>query len=134
METALSLAEGSPALIILAGRSLQRIQPVIDAIKSSKPDVTTRLIPLDLSSQASVRATAANINASVEKVDILINNAAIMGCPFEKTVDGIESQFGTNHLGYFLLTNLILHKILAAGPGARIVGVSSSGHRLSGVV
>lgn len=132
-ETAISLAAASPALIILAGRSLSKIQPVIDEIKSSRPAVATRFIPLDLGSQASIRESAANINASIEKIDILINNAAIMSCPFSKTLDGIESQFGTNHIGHFLLTNLILDKILAAGEGARIVNVSSSAHEMSDV-
>lgn len=132
-ETALSLAAASPALIILAGRSLSKIQPVIDEIKSLQPAVATRFIPLDLGSQVSVRESAANINASVEKIDYLINNAAIMSCPFSKTVDGIESQFGTNHIGHFLLTNLILCKILAAGEGARIINVSSSAHNQSDV-
>lgn len=132
-ETALSVAAAFPALIILAGRSLSKIQPIIDKIKSSQPAVATRFVPLDLSSQASVRESAANINASVEKIDILINNAAIMACPFSKTVDGIESQFGTNHIGHFLLTNLILGKILAAGEGARIVNLSSSAHQVSDV-
>lgn len=132
-ETALSVAAASPALIILAGRSLSKIQPIIDQIKSSQSVVATRFVPLDLGSQASVRESAANINASVEKIDILINNAAIMACPFSKTVDGIESQFGTNHIGHFLLTNLILGKILAAGEGARIVNLSSSAHQVSDV-
>lgn len=56
-----------------------------------------------------------------------------MACPFTKTVDGIESQFGINYLGHFLLTNLIMPKILAAGPGARIVSVSSSTHRMADI-
>ena len=56
-----------------------------------------------------------------------------MACPFSKTVDGIESQFGTNHIGHFLLTNLIMPKILAASPGARIVNVSSVSHRMADV-
>ena len=131
-ETAFSLAAGSPACILLAGRSLSKIQPVIDRISGAYPDVQTQFFPLDLSSQNAVREAAANINESVQSIDILINNAAIMACPFAKTVDGIESQFGTNHIGHFLLTNLIM-KPLIAGQGARIVNVSSSGHRMSDV-
>ena len=68
----------------------------------------------------------------VQSIDILINNAAIMACPFAKTADGIESQFGTNHIGHFLLTNLIMERLIA-GRGTRIVNVSSSGHRMSDV-
>ncbi|KAK0511869.1 hypothetical protein JMJ35_005719 [Cladonia borealis] len=132
-ETATCLVAGSPALIVLAGRSLGKIQPVIDRINATNPAVRTKFINLELGSQASVREAAASINANVEKIDVLINNAAVMACPFSKTVDGIESQFGTNHIGHFLLTNLIMPKILAAGPGARIVNVSSVSHRMADV-
>ncbi|CAF9926175.1 hypothetical protein IMSHALPRED_006882 [Imshaugia aleurites] len=126
-ETAYSLAAGAPACILLAGRSLPKIQPVIDRISGAYPDVENRFLPLDLGSQNAVREAAASINESVQSVDILINNAAIMGGPFAKTADGIEDQFGTNHIGHFLLTNLIMEK-LTAGQGARIVNLSSSGH------
>ena len=131
-ETAFSLAAGSPACILLAGRSLPRIQPVIDRISAAYPDVETQFIPLDLSSQHAIREAAATINESVQAIDILINNAAIMACPFAKTADGIESQFGTNYIGHFLLTNLIMEKLMA-GKGARVVNVSSSAHRMSDV-
>ena len=60
---------------------------------------------------------------------MLINNAAIMAVPYAKTVDGVESQFGTNHIGHFLFTNLIMPKLLAAKRGARVLNVSSSGHK-----
>lgn len=132
-ETALCLAAASPKLILLAGRSLKNIQPVLNNLNSSNPDVAIKYISLDLSSQSSVREAAAAINASVEKIDIVINNAAIMACPFAKTADGLESQFGTNYVGHFLLTNLVMGKVLAAGEGARIVNVSSSAHRMADV-
>ena len=63
----------------------------------------------------------------------MINNAAIMACPFSTTADGIESQFGTNYVGHFLLTNLLMEKLLVARDGGRIVNVSSSGHRMAEV-
>ena len=110
-----------------------KIQPVIDRITAINPEIRTKFINLDLNSLASVREAASSINANVEKIDVLINNAAVMACPFSKTVDGIECQFGTNHIGHFLLTNLIMPKILAAGPGARIVNLSSSAHRMADV-
>ena len=131
-ETALSLAAGSPAYMLLAGRSLSKIQPVIDRISGLYPEVKTQFISLDLSSQLAIREAAASINESVQSIDILINNAAVMGCPFAKTANGIESQFGTNHIGHFLLTNLIMERLIAC-QGARIVNVSSSGHRISDV-
>ena len=126
------MAAGSPACILLAGRSLPKIQPVIDRISRAYPDVETNFISLDLSSQNSIRETAASINESVRSIDIMINNAAIMACPFAKTTDGIESQFGINYIGHFLLTNLIMERLIAA-QGARIVNVSSSAHRMSDV-
>lgn len=110
-----------------------KIQPVIDRINAINPAVRTKFVILDLSSLASVREAAASINAGVERIDVLINNAAVMAVPFSKTVDGIESQFGTNHIGHFLLTDLIMPKILAAGPGARIVNLSSLSHRMADV-
>ncbi len=63
------------------------------------------------------------------KVDVLINNAGIMACPYAQTKDGFESQMGTNHLGHFLLTELMLPAIKAAGPGARIICLSSLAHK-----
>ena len=110
-----------------------KIQPVIDRIHAINPEVKTKFINLDLGSLASVRDAAASINNNVEKIDVLINNAAVMACPYSKTVDGIECQFGTNHVGHFLLTNLIMPKILAAGPGGRIVNVSSVSHQVADV-
>ncbi|KAF6217584.1 hypothetical protein HO133_006686 [Letharia lupina] len=95
-ETALSLAAGSPTCILLAGPSLPKIQPVIDRISGAYPDVETQFIPLDLSSQHAIREAAADINKTVQSIDILINNAAIMACLLAKTADGIESQFGTS--------------------------------------
>ena len=130
-ETAFSLAAGSPACILLAGRSLSKIQPVINRIGRAYPNVETRFIPLDLGSQHAVREAASKINESVHAIDILINNAAIMACPFAKTADGIESQFGTNFIGHFLLTNLIMERLIARQ--GRIVNVSSSAHRMSDV-
>lgn len=85
-------------------------------------------MPMDLSSLASVRKAAAQINGLTEKVDIVILNAAVMVCPYSLTEDGVETQFGTNYLGHFLLTNLLRSAILNAGKGARVVCVSSSAH------
>ncbi|KAK9482215.1 hypothetical protein V1527DRAFT_477090 [Lipomyces starkeyi] len=132
-ETACALAAASPAILILAGRSESKVAPVIQSIHDINPNVKTIFIPLDLSSQASVRAAAAKINQVVDKIDVLINNAGIMACPYGTTEDGIEKQFGTNHIGHFLFINLLLDKIKAAGPGARIVNVASSAHRFSGI-
>ena len=69
----------------------------------------------------SVRQAAGKVSAAISAVDYLINNAGIMVTPYQKTPQGVELQFGTNHLGHFLLTNLLMDKILAAGPRSRIV-------------
>lgn len=77
----------------------------------------------------SVRDFAKRICHPGLKIDILINNAGIMACPYATTRDGFESQMGTNHLGHFLLTELLLPSIKAAGRGARIICVSSLAHK-----
>ncbi|KAL2067223.1 hypothetical protein VTL71DRAFT_1647 [Oculimacula yallundae] len=130
-QTALTIAAGLPSHIILTGRSLTKIEPIITSINTSHPSVKTTFIPLDLASQSSVRASAKEIDALVEKIDIFICNAAIMACPYEKNEDGIESQFATNHVGHFLLVNLLRAKLV--GNGTRIVVVGSSAHSMGGV-
>lgn len=74
-----------------------------------------------------MRRAAESISATVEKIDIVINNAAIMACPWSKTEDGIESQFATNYLGHFLLTNLLLDNKTVKMDGARIINTTSTG-------
>lgn len=88
------------------------------------------LIELDLASLASVRACADKLNAAGEKFDIIIANAGVMACPKSFTQDGFETQFGTNHLGHFVLVNRIAGLIK---PGGRLVNLSSAGHRFSDV-
>lgn len=86
---------------------------------------------LDLSDQASIRKTAAEILDLVDKIDIVLNNAGIMAVEnFETTKDGIESHFGANHVGHFLLTNLLLGKL---AKGGRVVNVTSMGYEASGI-
>ena len=95
-ETAISLAHGNPKHLILAGRSEDKAIPVIEEIQKINPKIKVQFAQIDLGSQASVRKAAADINKALEKLDILINNAAIMACPYSKTEDGIESQFATD--------------------------------------
>lgn len=96
-----------------------------------------RLVHVDLGSLASVRAAAAEIKKATTKVNILVNNAGVMANDESRTVDGFETQFGTNHLGHFLLF-LELKDLLLAGAtpefSSRVVNVSSTAHQLSGVV
>lgn len=116
------------ARVIMACRNEQKAQEAIDDIKKhceSKENVGELVVvPLDLSSLKSVRNCARQLLEKEKRIDLLINNAGIMMCPYAKTEDGFEIQFGTNHLGHFLLTLLLLPKIIESAP-ARIVTVSS---------
>ncbi|QYS99644.1 hypothetical protein H0G86_006765 [Trichoderma simmonsii] len=131
--TSHAFASQSPACLILAGRNVDRIQECVDAIKKDCPDVNCRALKVDLSSQKSVRAAAAEVLAwsDVPAVDILVNSAGVMGLP-ERTVsvDGLEMHFATNHIGHWLLTCLIMPKLIKSAEGkpkgtTRIVNVSS---------
>jgi NAD(P)-dependent dehydrogenase (short-subunit alcohol dehydrogenase family) len=126
------LAKHHAGLVILAGRKQESLDDTIQKIKAETPSANLRPLLLDLASLDSVRLAAAEVNAYPEAIDVLINNAAIMASPYHTTKDGFEAQFGTNHIGPFLFTNLILPKLLASETGApRIVNVSSNGHIFS---
>lgn len=131
-ETALSLARAQPAQLLLLARSETKVNPVIKEIGEISPSTNAIFIPIELDDFDSVRKAAAVVNKSVDKLDILINNAGIMAVvEYQTNKEGIESQFATNHLGHFLLTSLIFDKIRAAGPKARIVNVTSDGYMIS---
>jgi NAD(P)-dependent dehydrogenase (short-subunit alcohol dehydrogenase family) len=121
------IAKHEPACIILATRDIEKAKLTARDIAAVAPDVRTRCVRLDLASLRQIRESAAAINLLDEHIDIIINNAGIMAVPFAKTADGIESQFATNHIGHFLLTNLLLEKMLARDVPVRVVNVSSSG-------
>ncbi len=106
---------------------------MIEQIKALNPKINVTFLKVDLADLASIRKAASEINTSVEKIDYLINCAGVMAVPtFGTTKDGIEMQSGLNHIGHFLLTNLIMGKILAAGKG-RIIIVTSTGFEHGGV-
>jgi NAD(P)-dependent dehydrogenase (short-subunit alcohol dehydrogenase family) len=128
-----TLAAHSPRLLILAGRSTNKTQAAAASIKSSYPDVPTRVLELDLSSLDAVRKAAEQVMDwdDVPHVDVLVANAGIMATEYGLTKDGFETQLATNHLGHFLFVNLLLGKVLKAEK-PRVVVVSSDGHRLSG--
>eukprot|EP01112_Ceratiomyxa_fruticulosa_P016627 TRINITY_DN505_c0_g1_i1.p1 TRINITY_DN505_c0_g1~~TRINITY_DN505_c0_g1_i1.p1 ORF type:complete len:342 (-),score=71.47 TRINITY_DN505_c0_g1_i1:486-1511(-) len=138
--TSLNIASHNPSLLIIAGRSKDKLTNVENEIKQLYPAVNVRSLLVDLSSIASVRNAANEVNRYHEPtIDILINNAGVMDIP-TRTVseEGIEMHFATNYVGHFLFTNLILPKLKSAAlknpKGAtRIINVSSSGHKLSPV-
>ncbi|PNP40230.1 hypothetical protein TGAMA5MH_07885 [Trichoderma gamsii] len=129
-----SIAAGQPKLIILAGRSLDKVKQTAELIAKAQPEVKTKVLELDLTSFDSVRKAAKEVNSwdDVPVIDVLVNNAGIMAVPYEICVDGFEKQFTANHLGHFLLTNLLLDKVLAAKDG-RVVNISSGAHYISGI-
>ena len=127
-EAALQLA-GKGAHVVLACRDLAKAAAAIDSIKASHRNASLEAMALDLASLASVRTFAQEFLAKHGKLDVLCNNAGVMALPYRKTADGFEMQFGTNHLGHFALTGLLLEPLLAT-KGARVVNVSSTAHRM----
>ncbi|XP_044196412.1 retinol dehydrogenase 12 [Thunnus albacares] len=130
-ETARDLA-GRGARIIMACRDLERAEEARSDILEDTGNENVVIRKLDLSDTRSIRAFAEIINKEEKQVNILINNAGIMMCPYSKTADGFEMQLGVNHLGHFLLTYLLLDLIKRSAP-ARIVVVASVAHTWTGL-
>jgi NAD(P)-dependent dehydrogenase (short-subunit alcohol dehydrogenase family) len=126
-EAAKVLAQLS-ATVVLACRDLGKAERAAARIADTSPGARVTVERLDLASLASVRAAAERLRARHPRIDLLINNAGLMMPPYGHTEDGFELQFGTNHLGHFALTGLLLDRLLA-GPDSRVVTVSSNGHR-----
>lgn len=119
----------------MACRDTKSANEALKQVQSELPEeerINVMVMQLDLASFASVQRFAAQVNQSVPHLDYLINNAGIMMCEEEKTVDGFELQLGINYLGHFLLTHLLLDKLRAA-TAARIVNLSSISH-LGGMI
>ncbi len=116
------------ARVILACRDETRGLDAVSRIRKETPVASAELLTLDLASLDSVRAFAAELKASHDRLDLLINNAGVMIPPESKTEDGLELQIGVNYFGHFALTGLLIDT-LAAAPGSRIVTVSSLAHR-----
>jgi NAD(P)-dependent dehydrogenase (short-subunit alcohol dehydrogenase family) len=127
-ETARVLAARG-ASVVLAVRDIEKGKRAAARIADSAPGANVMVQPLDLTSLDSIRAAAAELRAKHPRIDLLINNAGVMFTPKQTTRDGFEVQFGTNHLGHFALTGLLLEQMLPV-PGSRVVTVSSIAHRL----
>lgn len=132
LETARALA-GAGATVVIAARNQQKAAAAEAAIRKGEPEATLEVVRLDLGSLASVREAAAQLLASHETIDTLVNNAGVMGIPEHKTVDGFEMQFGVDHLGHFALTALLMPALLRA-ESARIVTVTSTAHHMGRAV
>ncbi len=120
------------ASVTMAVRDLPKATAARDRILATVPGADLELAEIELDSLASIRAFAAAFLATHDHIDVLINNAGVMACPQIATQDGFELQFGTNHLGHFLLTVLLLPALRAGAP-SRVVALTSSGHRISDV-
>jgi NAD(P)-dependent dehydrogenase (short-subunit alcohol dehydrogenase family) len=131
-ETAAALAAHG-ARVVMAVRDLDKGRRARARIMDATAGAQVELQQLDLSSQTSVRSAARELNATYERIDLLVNNAGVMFPPKEVTEDGFELQFATNHLGPFALTGLLLERLLPVA-GARVVTVSSFGHRLRAAI
>jgi NAD(P)-dependent dehydrogenase (short-subunit alcohol dehydrogenase family) len=116
------------AVVVLACRNTVKGERAVSAIVAELPEADARVAELDLASLASVRAFAERFASGHDRLDLLVNNAGVMAPPRRLTEDGFESQFGTNHLGHFALTGLLLARLLAA-PLPRVVTQTSGMHR-----
>jgi NAD(P)-dependent dehydrogenase (short-subunit alcohol dehydrogenase family) len=128
LETAQVLAARGAA-VVLAVRDIEKGKQAADRIAGTTPGANVMVQPLDLASLDSIRAAAGELRSTHPRIDLLINNAGVMYPPKQTTRDGFELQFGTNHLGHFALTGLLLEQMLPV-PGSRVVTVSSIGHRI----
>ena len=130
VETARVLAAHG-AQVVGAARDLAKAKGATEAVRAqAAKGGGLELVALDLASLASVRACADGLMAAGQPFDVIIANAGVMACPKGQTADGFETQFGTNHLGHFVLVNRIASLLKSGG---RLVNLSSSGHRFSDV-
>jgi NAD(P)-dependent dehydrogenase (short-subunit alcohol dehydrogenase family) len=116
------------AEVILAVRNEQKGKIAKEAIIKENPRASIEVMILDLADLASIREFARNFSSRYHSLDILINNAGVMVPPFQQTKDGFEMQFGSNHLGHFALTGLLL-PLLKKTEGSRVISLSSIAHR-----
>ncbi len=131
-ESARALASKG-ASITLCARNVSKNEAVADRIRESVPGADVETREVDLTSLRSVHAFAEGCLADLDGIDVLINNAGVMVCPFGKTSDGFEMQLGTNHLGHFLLTCLLAPALVRGDSQSRVVALSSGGHGIAGI-
>jgi NAD(P)-dependent dehydrogenase (short-subunit alcohol dehydrogenase family) len=129
LETARALAAAG-AHVVMAARDQGKAAAAEADIRAAAPSASLAVVPLDLGSLASIEKAAAQIMAAHHRIDLLVNNAGVMGIPERRTADGFEMQFGVNHLGHFAFTAHLLPALLRADT-ARIVTVTSTAHHIA---
>jgi NAD(P)-dependent dehydrogenase (short-subunit alcohol dehydrogenase family) len=132
VETARALA-AKGARVVMAARDVPKTLQQAAAIRAKHPAAQLEVMELHLDKPASVRAFAKAFLAKHARLNMLVGNAGVMACPLMRTAEGWEMQFATNHLGHFLLANLLLPALQAGAP-SRVISVSSAGHQFSPVV
>ena len=131
LETARALAAAG-AQVVVAARGDDKARAAMATIRESVPDARLEPGVVDLADLATVRAFAARFLSQHDALHLLVNNAGVMYTPEGRTADGFETQFGTNHLGHFVLTNLLVPALVRGAP-ARVVNLSSGGHFGAGI-
>ena len=131
LETARALAAAG-ARVVLTARDAAKADGAVEQLRDRVPGAELETLVLDLTSLASVRSAAAELQERHPAVWLLVNNAGVMATPLERTTDGFELQLGTNHLGHFAFTTALLPALRAAAP-ARVVNLSSAGHLASDI-
>jgi NAD(P)-dependent dehydrogenase (short-subunit alcohol dehydrogenase family) len=126
-QTARALA-GRNATVVMACRNQTKGAEALARVKDEHPRATVELLELDLADLGSVHKAANDVLARHPRIDVLVNNAGVMAIPHRTTADGFEMQFGTNHLGHFAFTGLLIGRLLQT-ESSRVVVVSSSAHR-----
>jgi NAD(P)-dependent dehydrogenase (short-subunit alcohol dehydrogenase family) len=116
------------ARVLMGCRNLEKAAVALEAVKKVAADAAPEIVPLDLADLDEVRACAQRLTDELDQLDVLMNNAGVMAIPHQRTKQGFEMQFGTNHLGHFALTGLLL-PILRQAHAPRVVTVSSVVHR-----
>jgi len=126
-EAARALAQHG-AHVVLACRTRSKADDAVARIAASNPSGSTEVLEMDLADLDSVAEAASRFASSHDRLDVLVNNAGLMATPLQRTAQGFEMQFGVNHLGHFALTGHLIEMLMASGP-ARVVSISSQGHR-----
>jgi NAD(P)-dependent dehydrogenase (short-subunit alcohol dehydrogenase family) len=132
LESARALANAG-AHVVMAARNQEKAAAAMEDIRTGTPEASLELVALDLGSLDLVRKAAEQILSAHQEIDILLNNAGVMAVPESATVDGFEMQFGTNHLGHYALTALLMPALLRAS-AARVVTVTSTAHHMGRAV